>query len=259
MKSGDPREASRPDDESDAEQATDLLPGYTLGVLDDPQRRVVEDELATSQSLRDDHRRYQSAVDLLAAATPLTEPPSALRARVLSLAGTQPAPVEIAGRRNRLARIALAAAAAIVLMLAGAAGILWSELNESNEEIADLRQASSRPSMDLSQPLVWTELSSAEPGMPGTGYFCRTADGAVGWIVVEGMPVTTGDIYQLWLVDGDRHESAGMFVTDDEGRGFGVVRVNAPVTTFDQLWITTEPPGGSNAPTSDPYVSVNIV
>lgn len=73
------------------------------------------------------------------------------------------------------------------------------------------------------------------------------------------MPASTGDAYQLWLVDGDRHESAGMFVTDDEGRGFGVVRVSAPVTAFDELWVTTEPECGNDAARSDPHVSVTIV
>jgi anti-sigma-K factor RskA len=96
-------------------------------------------------------------------------------------------------------------------------------------------------------------------GSTGSGYFCRTEDGSVGWIVVEGMPVTAGNVYQLWLVDGERLESAGIFVTDAEGRGFGVVRASAPVTGFEQLWITAEPPGGSPAPTSDPHVSVTIV
>jgi hypothetical protein len=153
--------------------------------------------------------------------------------------------------------VALGLAAALILTLAGVVAGLWSELNERDDQIASLQARSSRPPTDFSQPLVWTRLSAA--GMPGTGYFCRTEDGSVGWIVVEGMPVTTGHVYQLWLVNDNRLESAGTFVTDSEGRGFGVVRASMPVTGFEQLWITSEPPGGSPEPTGAPHVSVTIV
>lgn len=259
MKSGDPGNAPRPGGESGADQVADLLPAYTLGALDDDQRRLVEEELGASQPLRDEQRRYQSTVDSLAASITMTKPPSPLRQRVISISDSEREPLTLADRRNRLGRVALWIAAALVLVLAGAVAALWSELNERDDEIADLQQASNRPSTNFSRPLVWTELSASQPGMLASGYFCRTEDGSVGWIVVEGMPVTAGEVYQLWLVDGDRHESAGMFVTDDEGRGFGVVRVGAPVTSFQQIWITIEPPGGSPAPTGEPRVSANIV
>lgn len=256
MKSGNPTEVPPLEDSNRASRAADLLPAYVLDAVDADERLLVENELAASQSLRDEHRRYQSTVDSLAAPTPLNSPPPALRGRVLSLAGTQPEPKPIADRRMR---VALGVAAALILTLAGVVAGLWSELNERDDQMVNLQQARSRPATDFSQPLVWTELAMSAPDMPGSGFFCRTEDGSVGWIVVEGMPVTDGHVYQLWLVDGDRLESAGMFVTDAEGRGFGVVRANAPVTTFEQLWITAEPPGGSPAPTADPHVSANIV
>lgn len=257
MKSGSPREVRQPEGSDRAKRAADLLPAYALGALDDDERLLVEEELAASQPLRDEHRRYQSTVDALVAPTPLTAPPPALRDRVLAGAGVEREPASTTDRRSRLTRVALGLAAALILALAGVVAGLWTELNERDDQIAALQPVSGRPPVDFSQPLVWTELSAA--GMPGTGYFCRTEDGSVGWIVVEGMPVTAGQVYQLWLVDDDRQESAGTFVTDAEGRGFGVVRASTPVTGFKQLWITTEPPGGSLAPTGDPHVSVTIV
>lgn len=259
MNSGNPGEVPQPEDVNRAKQAADLLPAYAIGALDDDERMLVEQELVASEPLRDEHRRYQSTVDSLASPMLLATPPAALRNRVLALAGAQSEPVSIAGRRSSLARVALGLAAALALVFAGLVAVLWSELNERESQIADLQQASSRPSTNFSQPLVWTELRAAKPGMPGSGYFCRTEDGSVGWIVVEGMPVTADYVYQIWLVDGDRLESAGMFVTDAEGRGFGVVRASTPVTGFEQLWITTEPPGGSLTPTGDPQVAVTIV
>ncbi|CAN5624071.1 anti-sigma factor [soil metagenome] len=257
MKRRNPGEVPPPEDVNRAKQAADLLPAYTLEVLEDDEHLLVEEELASSQPLRDEHSRYRATIDVLAAPTPLTAPPHALRGRVLAFADVQPEPVPIVDRRSRMMRVALGLAAALLLLLAGVVAGLWTELNERDSQIASLQPASSRPPVDFSQPLVWTALSVA--GSTGSGYFCRTEDGSVGWIVVEGMPVTAGNVYQLWLVDGERLESAGIFVTDAEGRGFGVVRASAPVTGFEQLWITAEPPGGSPAPTSDPHVSVTIV
>ena len=259
MKNGDPRETPQPGGELDAETVADLLPAYVLDALDDDEHRRVEEALATSEAVREEYRRYQSTVDLLSATTTVTAPPARLRERVLPGTGRAGEPVVIASRRRGFGRIALGIAAVLTLALAGVAGLLWSELNEREDELADLQQASRRPSTNFSQPLIWTELSTTEADLPGWGYFCRTEDGAVGWVVVEGMPATGGSVYQIWLVDGDRRESAGMFVTDDAGRGFGVVRADAPVTSFKQLWITIEPPGGSTLPTSDPRVAVNIV
>lgn len=257
MNSGNPGEVPQPEDVNRAKQAADLLPAYTLDALDADERILVEQELAAAELLRDEHRRYDATVDSLASPTTLVSPPAALRGRVLALMR----PVPIASQRSMLSRVALGLAAALVLILAGLVAVLWSELNERENQINDLQQeqATSRPPTNFSQPLVWTDLRAAMPGMPGSGYFCRTEDGSVGWIVVEGMPVTADYVYQLWLVDGDRLESAGMFVTDAEGRGFGVVRASTPVTGFEQLWITTEPPGGSLTPSGDPQVSVTIV
>ncbi len=247
------------DSDNRATQVVDLLPAYALGALDDDERDLVEEELAVSQSLRDQYRSLQLTADALAQPATLTAPPAALRDRVLASAGQRAAPVVLPQRGYRPARIGLVAAALLVLVLAGVIVGLWNRANDLDRQLADVQQAMSRPSTDFSRPLVWTALSAAASDVPVSGYFCRTEDGEVGWIVVEDMPVTDNHVYQLWLVDGERLVSAGTFATDAEGRGFGVVRAEAPVTAFQELWITAEPPGGSSAPSGAPRISVTIV
>lgn len=259
MTTGNPEEVPQADDQNRMSQVVDLLPAYALGALDDDERGLVDAALMESETVRDEYRRYQTTVDSLAAAISPTTPPGALRESILSTASASRPPIQLSSRRTTWLRVALGAAAAIILTLGAVAAFLWNELDQRDDQIAAFEQAASRPSRDFAQPLVWTRIDSASASNEGSGYYCRTEDGSVGWIIVEGMRTTSNDVYQLWLRDGDKLVSAGMFATDAEGRGFGVVRADLPLTVFHELWITLEPPGGSPAPTGDPAVSVNII
>lgn len=259
MTTGNPEEVPQTDDQSRMDQVVDLLPAYALGALDDDERGLVEAALMESETVRDEYRRYETTVDSLATAIPPTTPPSALREGILFAAAASRPPIQLSSRRRAWTRVALGAAAAIILTLAAVVAILWNELDQRDDQIAAFEQATSRPSTDFAQPLVWTRIDATTASNEGSGYYCRTENGSVGWVIVEGMPATSNDVYQLWLLDGDRLVSAGIFVTDAEGRGFGVVRADLPLTVFHELWITLEPPGGSPAPTGDPAVLINII
>jgi anti-sigma-K factor RskA len=244
----------------DPASAVEMLPAYVLGVLDDDEVLVVEAALATSPDLRAELQRVLEAADALAFSVPVKNPPAHLRDRILQSANTGAAlPVSIDSRRRRPYRAVAAIAAMLVLMLAGVVAVLIGEVRERDDEISGLQAMLSRPGTDFTQPLVWSTIDQPVGGPPVRGYFCRTEDGSVGWIIVEGMHMDANHVFQLWLVDGDRVVDGGMFATDAAGRGFGVVRVGVPVHTFSQIWITIEPPGGSPAPTNDPDLKAPII
>lgn len=237
-----------------------MLPAYALGALDDRDRRRVEEELARSATLRAELQRLQATVDSLALSIPHSIPDASLRDLILASAREPDEPVSLGARGAAMFRRLTAVAAVLVVLLGSVVAFLALEIRDKDRQIADLEAASeSRGGFDFTQPLVWTEIHAEDTTSEGWGYFCRTADGSVGWIIVEGMRSTDGQVFQLWLVDDDELVSAGMFATDEEGRGFGVVRADDPVHSFRQIWITLEPPGGSPAPTRDPDVSVPIV
>jgi anti-sigma-K factor RskA len=247
-------------DESDADSVSDMLPAFVFGVLDADDIVTVETAIAASPQVRFEYERYLQAVDELTQLTPLVAPPERLRSRIAASISDETATKVVPLRRSRLPRLLAAVAATMVVVLGGTVALLFGEVRERDDQIASLEAvAANRAAADFTQPLVWSTISSDGTGSPAKGYFCRTEDGSVGWIIVEGMHMDENHVYQLWLVDGDQHVSGGMFATDEAGRGFGVVRVGVPVHTFSQIWITVEPPGGSPQPTTDPDLKAPIV
>lgn len=250
------------EDAESGETLADLLPAYALGVLDEDERLGVEAELARSEDARQQLRRWQSTVDALDLSTPREIPGDRLRDRILGSASgvaSSPEPT-MTGRGRMVALRPLAAAAALVVVVLGAAIVaLALELRNSDARISELEAAATpRQGPDFNQPLVWTEIAADQSAEANRGYFCRTEDGSVGWIVIEDLHGPDDHIFQMWLVNDDQMVSAGTFATDHAGRGFGVVRADDPVQSFRQIWITVEPPGGSPSPSSQPDVAVPI-
>ncbi|HEX2282549.1 MAG TPA: anti-sigma factor [Thermomicrobiales bacterium] len=260
MTSEDRQRVPHTEDERSAESVLEMLPAHALDALDGEDRVRVDAALAQSPELRAEFRRLLATVDELDLSVPISTPDPSLRDRIQSSIGEPAAPVSIDDRRPTMIRRLTAVAAVLVVLLGATVAYLALEILERDERIASLESpGEERSGTDFSQPLVWTEIRAEDTRSDGWGYFCRTADGSVGWIIVEDMHTSGDSIFQLWLVDDDEMVSGGTFATDDEGRGFGVVRADDPVHSFRQIWITLEPPGGSPAPTSDPDVSVPIV
>ncbi len=259
MSSEESRDQLHSEEDDERLAARELLPAYALGVLDDDERLLVETELATSPDLRVELQQHEGVVDELNSSHEPGSPSPELKQRILRSAGSSGAAQPVPIRRNMFPRALVAAAAVLILVMGGAIAVLADQVREREQEISDLQAASSRPSTDFTQPLVWSNISAVHNGTEVSGYFCRTEDGNVGWIIIEGMHTDNDRVLQLWLVDDDRIVSGGMFATDEEGRGFGVVRVSAPVHSFEQIWITAEPPQGSPQPTSDPDLTAPIV
>ena len=260
MKSEDQNKVAQEAGKGAAEPIDEMLPAYALGVLDDAEQVRVEAELARSATLRQELQRLQATVDTFDLTVPRAVPDRALRDRILLSTRDTVEPVSIVRRRQSMVRGLAAAAAVLVVVLGSALAFLAVEYRERGDRIAQLESATeNRSGSDFTQPLIWMEIGAENTTSDSWGYLCRTADGRVAWIIVEGMHASDNRVYQMWLVNDDEMVSAGMFATDEEGRGFGVVRADDPVHSFRQMWITLEPPGGSPEPTSDPDIAVPIV
>jgi anti-sigma-K factor RskA len=75
----------------------------------------------------------------------------------------------------------------------------------------------------------------------------------VAMLATEGLPTLSQDqTYQLWLITGDTPISAGTFIVDDTGRAILFFDPAQNMSEYDAVGISTEPAGGSEAPTTTP-------
>lgn len=94
---------------------------------------------------------------------------------------------------------------------------------------------------------------AAAPQAHGQVIYLR--DWKVVLITVENLPpLQPGQVYQVWLIEGDRPLSAGVFDQPD-----GRFAVAADIADYSAIAITIEQgPLGSLAPTSDPIVIAQL-
>ena len=247
------------DDEADGGE--DDLALFALGALDGPDAERIASRVAASSSAQRELAAAEELVGSLGYAVPQQAAPEGMRARVQSVIDADavaPEPVIPFPRRSRAPFYIAALAAALILLLAGVSAVLWQQLQDRNDEVTALQAELDRlASFDADQPLIWTPLVATDGSNEVNGWLCRTPDGEIAWVVLQGPTVDPQHVLQLWLIDEQPH-SAGTFVTNADGRGLTTFFPDEPVTDFQLLGITIEPHGGSAAPTTDPIAVAEI-
>ncbi|HEU0041331.1 MAG TPA: anti-sigma factor [Jiangellaceae bacterium] len=147
-------------------------------------------------------------------------------------------------------RLAVGVAAAMTLVVVA----LASMLSDVRSEVERLEATEAQVSSLLESSDA--ELARATvDGATGTVVMARSLDTAV--LVADGMdPAPDGQIYQLWYIADDGIRSAGLLGTTHAGR-------IGPFTAGDlgnaaALAITVEPEGGSEQPTTDPEMVIEL-
>lgn len=208
-----------------------LIPAYTLDALDEHERRELESHLSTCDRCRSELRAYQESAASLAYATPLADPPAALRERIVRDAMAELEPR--APRRSRLRRprwvvvapvVAAGAAAAIVIAVVPGQGSKTSWVHSATNRVA---------------------LSS------GKGIV--VVSGSRGALLPSLADAPSGRTYEAWVVRDSTPIPAGTFRTGDRP-----VLLTVPVRHGDTVAVTVEPGAGSKAPTSTPIATARV-
>ncbi|MFI8525300.1 anti-sigma factor domain-containing protein [Promicromonospora sukumoe] len=246
----------------------DLLPGYALDALDDPEQRAAERLLVSDAEAR---RALDEYFDVVAAFVVEAEPPAALRASVLarvrrtpqqgapvrpdggtapdavSAPDVGPAPdavvVDLAARRRRrkwgLAAVSVAAAAAIAVPTTVAV------------QVTAERDALRQQSDIVSQMLVDPDASVLHGPVEGGGEASMVvADGDMFFRADDLPEPASGQGYQLWVVGGDGSVSSAGMLSLRDGQATSLVRGSEGVG----LAVSVEPDSGSRQPTTEPVV-----
>ncbi len=208
---------------------------FALGALERAEVEGFERHLHGCVVCRDELASFQQVVDVLGAAASRRAVPRRLRRRVVSEVSRA---ARAQRRRRRWESLGIARRAAIValaaMLLAVAIGV----------GIRELGTASSPPTR-VYAARVTGSVGSAE---------VRVREGQAD-LVVRGIAAPPGGrIYQVWLVRGRRpHPTRALFGVT--AAGDADVDVPGNLRGVRKVLVTTEPAGGSAAPTHAPVIT----
>jgi anti-sigma-K factor RskA len=226
------------------------LAAYLLGALGDDEARAFELHLHSCASCQAEERWLRGAVDVLPSSIEQLEPPPQLRARLMEkvheeAAGSQAATAERAPKRRSggfgrgwsFALRPAVALATIAIVVAGVAGYVIGNGGSG----AGSSTVAARP-------------TPQQPQARAT--IVRTGDAAV--LRVQRLAaLEPRHVYEVWLVraGSTTPEPSSLFAVRRDGTG------EAGMSDLDdvrQVMVTSEPEGGSPAPTSKPVLTVAL-
>ena len=228
-----------------------LVGAYAVDALDDLERAAFERHLADCPDCRAEVASLREAAGLIAETT-ATEPPPALRDRVLAgISTVRPEPPAVPPAvppaaparvvRRRRPSLLVAAAAAVVLL--GAGTVIWQQ--PWADETVQAPTA-------VEEVLAASDARSTTLDFPGGASATVTRSDSLGRAVIEThrMPAPpAGKVYQVWYdMPGEGMVSAGVMpVAEDQ-----TMMLSGDAAVALAAGITVEPEGGSEEPTSEP-------
>jgi anti-sigma-K factor RskA len=212
----------------DTESIHDLSAAYALDALDDDERRSFEDHLAGCERCREEVASFSSTAEVLAYAAGVGSPPSpTLRDRILVAAHAERP--NVVPLRPRWV-YPVAGVAAVAACVAIGLGIWNVSLNDR------LSKAQALQSVPVS-------------GAPGS--LVVGSNGSAALVLVRLDRAPAGKTYEAWVIRGKRAPvPSGLF----RGGGTTFVPIHGKVRKGSVVAVTVEPAGGSDAPTTKPFV-----
>lgn len=234
----------------------DSIGAYLLGALPEDERRGFEAHLQRCHVCREEADRLQVAADALPASPEQLSPPPELKDRIMAIVNSEAELLQAAGasadrpqpkpkpeRKRRWSwsmrpGLALAGAAAALFIGVGVGTALrdggeGSRVTTLEAKVDLPGPASARLEIDeeYHAKLVTSDIPSPEEGR----------------------------VYQVWVVrDGEETPEAtdALFTVNRDGSA--TVDVPVSVEDVDKVMVTSEPDGGSDAPTRQPFVVADL-
>jgi anti-sigma factor RsiW len=216
----------------------DLTAAYALDALDPDEAREYEAHLARCERCRDELATLSDAAGALAYATEAPVPPAELRARILQQAQRERS--NVVPLRSRWVT-PLAAAAAVAACAAIVLGV-WA--------------ASLHGKLDRQQRLaaVLADPSASRTALAGNrGTLVVSRDGQAVLVVSRLGQAPAGKTYEAWVASGGSPQPAGTF---EGGPKHSALLLDRSVPQAAKVLVTVEKDGGSDAPTTKPFLSV---
>lgn len=221
------------------EHPSEDLAAFALGALEPAEVVAIEAHLEGCESCRAELRRLAPAVDVLPSAVPQLEAPRRLRRKLL--AQTRAEAGSESGARwmhpgtwftsRTWPGVALAAMA-----LLGAAVAVYAVSDSERRRQPTVTEVQAEPTGEASQ---------------AAAVLVYGAEGPV--LRVERLPeLARGDVYQLWVREGNTMHPDETFTLDAQGRAEAALE-GLP-SGADEILVTREPRGGSRSPSTKPIL-----
>ena len=223
----------------------DLTAAYALDALDSEDARAYEAHLAHCERCRDELGSLSDAASALAYGTETPLPPPELRARILQQARRERTHV-VPLRPRWVAPVA--AVAAVAACAAIGLGIWAAALSGKLDRRTQALDSQQRIAAILSDP---NARRNAFQDQRGTLIVSPTGDAVL--VMNRLAAARPGRTYEAWVAAGGKPQPAGTF---DGGGDVNVVLLPRPVPQDATVMLTVERDGGTNAPTGQPFVSV---
>jgi len=241
-----------------------LAAPYALDALSAEEAAEFERHLTACESCTLEVQEMRETTAVLAASM-VVDPPAAMKDRVLAGIGTLPqatgstsgsasgsAVVELSERRRRGATVNrwLAGVAAAGVLVAGALGVSTYQANQRADEA---QVAADQMSAVLADPDAVIERADIEGGGAGT-LVMSPEDGRAVFMTADLPDPASGQTYQLWAIDDAGATSVGL-MEPDAGEASEFVAIPSGSTAFG---VTVEPSGGSDQPTTEPILVLEL-
>lgn len=233
-----------------------LTGAFALDALDEAERQQFERHLAVCSDCTDEVHGYRETTARLALLA--EEPvPASLRGRIMDAAAAtpqdRPATVTpmVRPRRSVTATRWLSVAAAALLVTTGAFGVA---AYNSDQRVDELSATAASVAAVLAADDAQTVHGTVAGGGSGSVVVSRERAEAVVVASGVGQP-PSGTTYQLWAIGQEGAQSRGLITPDSQGAAGDVVPWPEDATA---LGMTVEPEGGSEQPTSDPVLLLEL-
>lgn len=213
----------------------DLLEGYALWALDDPDRRQVEHHLAGCADCRAEARALESVVDALPDSLGERAPRSALRERILRAASTD---VPARSRRSlrsflsTFVRPAWALSLALLVVTVGATSF-GLRMQQERDEYASVAYSVSHGGR------WWYMAGVADYQGSGGTLIDPNADGRAFVLFHDLKPLAAGERYAVWMI---RPDGSWVRASNFTPSGERLQRVDVPLAMaeFNQCAVSIE-------------------
>jgi len=226
----------------EADALHDLTAAYALNALEPEDARRYEAHLAHCERCHDELAELSETASALAFATETSAPPPELRARILDQARAERP--NVVPLRPRWLRPVIAAAAVAACVAIGLG--LWAA---SISGKLDRREAELKNQQRVAQIL-------ADPGSHkisfSRGTLVVAPDGRGALVLSKLADPGSDHTYEAWVADGGAPQPAGLFA----GGTAIAVPLDQPVRDGATVMVTEEKAGGTEAPSSAPFLIV---